>query len=81
MNHSFGADTDPKSVQPRNAKSSIDASAALSMQNTVKNTIKSRKVAALIADGFDGKQLETMKKALMAAGGCSQDRGTSARDH
>jgi catalase len=69
MNHSFGADTDPKAVQPKKAKSSVDASEALSMQKTVKNTIKSRKVAALIADGFDGKQLEAMKKALMAEGG------------
>jgi catalase len=68
INHSFGADTDPKSVQPKKAKSSIETSAALSMQNTVKDTIKSRKVAALIADGFDGKQLEAMKKALMAEG-------------
>lgn len=68
MNHSFGADTDSKSVQPKKAKSSIDASATLSMENTVKDTVKSRKIAALIADGFDGKQLEAMKKALMAEG-------------
>ncbi|HUR99412.1 MAG TPA: catalase HPII [Pyrinomonadaceae bacterium] len=68
MNRSFGADTDPKSVQPKKVKSSVESSKALSMANTVKNTIKSRKVAALIADGFDGKHLEAMKKALMAEG-------------
>jgi len=68
MNQSFGADTDPKSVQPKKVRSSLESSAALSMKNTVKNTIKSRKVAALIADGFDGKHLEAMKKALMAEG-------------
>ena len=68
VNRSFGADTDPKSVQPTKVKSSIESSEALSMANTVKNTIKSRKVAALIADGFDGKHLEAMKKALMAEG-------------
>jgi catalase len=68
INHSFGADTDPKSVQPKKVKSSIESSAALSMANTVKNTIKSRKIAALIADGFDAGQLAAMKKALIAQG-------------
>jgi len=38
------------------------------MKNTVKDTIKSRKIAALIADGFDGSQLEAMKKAFTAEG-------------
>jgi catalase len=38
------------------------------MANTVKDTIKSRKVAALIGDGFDGSHLEAMKKALAAKG-------------
>jgi catalase len=72
MNRSFGADTDPRSVQPKKVKSSIDSSEALSMVNTIKDTIKSRKIAALIADGFDGKQLDAMKKALMAEGAILQ---------
>ena len=38
------------------------------MKNTVKNTVKSRCVAALISDGFDANQLATMKKALVAEG-------------
>ncbi len=76
MNHSFGADTDPKSVQPKKVTSSIEASEPLSMANTVKDTIKSRKVAALIADGFDGKHLEAMKKALMAEGAMLKTVGT-----
>lgn len=38
------------------------------MENTVKNSIKTRKIAALIADGFNGKELEAMKKALKAEG-------------
>ncbi|MDQ3751076.1 MAG: catalase, partial [Acidobacteriota bacterium] len=54
MNCSFGADTNPKSVQPKKVKSSIEKSEALSMENTIKNSIKTRKIAALIADGFDG---------------------------
>jgi catalase len=38
------------------------------MDNTVKDTIKTRKIAALIADGFDDTTLDTMKKALEAEG-------------
>jgi len=68
MNRSFGADTNPKSVQPKKVKSSIEKSEALSMENTVKNSIKTRKIAALIADGFDGDALDAMKKALEAKG-------------
>ncbi|CAN5248932.1 catalase HPII [soil metagenome] len=68
INHSFGADTVPKTVQPRKVVSSIQTSAALSMANTVKDTIKSRQIAALVADGFDGAQLDAMKKALVAGG-------------
>lgn len=68
VNHSFGADTDPKSVQPIKVRSALERSEALSMASTVKDTVKSRKVAALIADGFDGKHLAAMKKALTAEG-------------
>ena len=76
MNQSFGADTDPKSVQPKKSSPSIEVSEPLSMANTVKDTIKSRQIAALIADGFDGKHLETMKKALMAEGAMLKTVGT-----
>jgi catalase len=68
INQSFGADTNPKSVQPKKVVSSVEASEALSMKNTVKDTIKSRRVAALIADGFDGDQLKEMKEALLKEG-------------
>jgi len=68
MNQSFGADTDPKSVQPTKVKSSIEKSAALSMANTIKDTIKTRKIAILAADGVDGKSLTAMKNALEKAG-------------
>ncbi|MCT7981567.1 catalase [Laspinema olomoucense] len=47
-------------------------SPSLSMENTVKNTVKSRQVAILAADGFDGTQLMQMKQAL-------QDAGASAK--
>ncbi|MGI8654450.1 MAG: catalase HPII [Pyrinomonadaceae bacterium] len=68
INHSFGADTAPQSVQPTKVKSSIEKSEALSMANTVKDTIKTRKIAVLAADGVDGKSLSAMKNALEQAG-------------
>ena len=68
INHSFGADTDPRTVQPLKVTSSVERSKALSMEKTIKNTIKTRKIAALIADGFDAVQLDKMKKALHAEG-------------
>jgi len=68
INHSFGADTDPKSVQPTKVKSSVEKSEPLSMAKTVKDTIKTRKIAFLVADGVDIKSLLVMKTALERAG-------------
>jgi catalase len=68
LNHSVPADGDPKKFQPRRVKSSIESSAALSMANTVKNTIKTRQIAILAADGVDEVSLSRMKNALETAG-------------
>jgi len=68
INHSIPADGDPKKFQPTKVQSSLDASAALSMAGTIKNTIKTRKIAILAADGVDEPGLTRMKKALEAAG-------------
>jgi len=68
MNQSFGADTNPKSVQPTRVKSSVEKSEALSMANTVKNTIKTRRIAILAADGVDGKAVSAMKNELEKSG-------------
>ena len=80
MNRSFGADTDPKTVQPIKVKSSLEQSKPLSMADTVKDTIKSRKIAALIADGFDAMQLGAMKKALTAGGAMLKVIAPNLRD-
>ncbi|WP_437955087.1 catalase [Sorangium sp. So ce119] len=53
-------------------KRSVDASPALSMENTVKDTVKSRLVAVLAADGFSGAELAAVKAALEAAGAHAQ---------
>lgn len=68
MNQSIPADVDPMKFQPIKVESSLKSSAALSMENTVKDSIKTRQVAILAADGIDEISLNTMKEALEAAG-------------
>lgn len=68
LNHSVPADGNSKQFQPKAVNQSIGSSPALSMANTVKDSIKTRKVAVLAADGFDDAALSGMKKALTAAG-------------
>ena len=68
INHSIPADGNPAKFQPKTVDQGIQSSAPLSMANTIKDTIKSRKIAILTADGTDGTQVDKMKKALQAAG-------------
>lgn len=68
LNHSIPADGDPKKFQPTKIKSTVDRSAALSMANTSKSSIATRKIAILAADGVNEVTLTDMRKALMAEG-------------
>ena len=68
LNMSVPADADVKKFQPKPAKNPAGNSPALSMANTVKDGIKTRKIAILSADGVDDADLSSMKKALTAAG-------------
>jgi len=68
LNLSVPADGDPKRFQPKSPTASLERSAALSMSATVKDTIKTRRIAALAADGVDETALGRMKKALLAEG-------------
>jgi catalase len=72
LNHSIPADGDPKHYQSVNGKSSIDRSAALSMANTIKNTIATRKVAILAADGVNDESLTVVQEAIVAAGAIAE---------
>jgi catalase len=56
-----GADKDQQ-------RRSVERSAALSMENTVKDTIKTRRVAILAADGYEHAEVMAVKSALMDAG-------------
>ncbi|MEZ2440962.1 catalase HPII [Chitinophaga sp. RCC_12] len=67
VNHIRPADAEVESYEPRTVKQQVDTSPALSMANTVKNTVKSRQVAFLVADGVSGKDIAQMKADLEAA--------------
>ncbi|MEX2491741.1 MAG: catalase [Nitrospirales bacterium] len=68
LNMSVPADGNLKEYQPKSPKRSTNRSHALSMDNTVKGNIHTRKIAILAADGVDGAAIFNMKKALTAAG-------------
>jgi catalase len=68
INKSIPADGDPVKFQPIKVKSKLLKSGALSMANTIKDSIRTRKIAILAADGVDENSLLTMKDALEAEG-------------
>lgn len=68
INGAIPADGNPKAYQPVKVKSSLERSEALSMANTIKDTIQSRQIAVLIADGVDEVSLTNLKKKLTAEG-------------
>lgn len=68
LNQSYPADADVASYQPVIVKSSLEKSEALSMASTVKNSILTRKIAILVADGVSENSLKTMKSILQAQG-------------
>lgn len=68
LNHSVPADGDPKDFQPIRLKQRITRSAALSMADTIKESVKTRKVAILAADGVDEAALASLQRTLTAAG-------------
>jgi catalase len=71
LNMSVPADVDPKKVQPKRVEQSVDESPALRQignPNFPEDTIKTRKIAILLADGFDDEAVGEMNKALLTAG-------------
>ncbi|SPZ85851.1 Catalase HPII [Sphingobacterium multivorum] len=69
INKSLPADADPSDYEPIQVKEKLKKSAALSMQNTIKDTIKSRKIAVLAADGVDTKSFQAVVDTIRAQGG------------
>lgn len=68
VNHSIPADGKAIDYQSIIVESTLKSSAALSMVGTIKNTIKTRKIAILAADGVAANSLDKVKNALVAEG-------------
>ncbi|SES30806.1 catalase [Pedobacter rhizosphaerae] len=68
LNGSIPADADKASYTPEQVKESPFKSDALSMAGTVKDSVSTRKVAILAADGVDGKALSKVKDTLVSKG-------------
>ena len=71
LNMSVPADMDPRKVQPKRVEQGIDASPALRQidnPNFVDDSIQTRKIAVLLADGFDDDDVAEMNQALLTAG-------------
>jgi len=68
MNMSVPGGADPKKFQPKRVSPELTESPALSMLNSRPPSIKTRKVAFLIGDGFDEATVMDMKQALMTEG-------------
>ena len=68
MNHSVPADGNPKNFQPIKVQLPISSSPALSMENLKRDSVKTRQVAILAANGVDDSALNAMKNALQTQG-------------
>ncbi|MEI3791064.1 MULTISPECIES: catalase [unclassified Chryseobacterium] len=67
-NQSIPADADPAELQSKEREPKTKVSEALSMKNTVKDTIKSRKIGFIAANGANGSVLNTLKTKLEKEG-------------
>ena len=72
VNRSIPADGEVEDFEPRQLTKKIGSSPALSMENTAKESIVTRKIAVLAADGVDVRSVERVKKAL-------EDEGAMAK--
>ncbi|MBB4079443.1 catalase [Lewinella aquimaris] len=64
VNQAIGADADVEKMQPPKKKVYLDKSPALSETYIKTDTIATRQIAVLAADGFDGDDFGPMKEAL-----------------
>lgn len=71
-NGSIPADADPATLQSEEREPKTKVSDALSMKNTAKNSIESRIIAVLVADGCDGKRITEFLDKIEKEGGVIQ---------
>ncbi len=67
-NQSIPADSNPIDLQSEEREPNTKISEALSMQNTVKNTIKGRKIGFIVANGVDSGAVNDLKTKLEGQG-------------
>lgn len=67
-NQSLPADSNIEQLQSKEREPDTKSSAALSMKDTIKDTIKSRKIGFIIANGADGKAVNRLKTKLEGEG-------------
>ncbi|MDR6525476.1 catalase [Chryseobacterium rhizosphaerae] len=67
-NQSIPADADPGSLQSAEIEPSLKFSEALSMANTVKDTIESRVIGFMMTDGFDAASTDHLIEKLEGQG-------------
>jgi catalase len=71
-NQSIPADADPASLQSKEIEPVTKSSKALSMANTVKNTIESRVIGFMMTDGFDAASTDRLIEKLEGQGAVVQ---------
>ena len=70
------ADANPADYEPQNKKQKVKIDPALSMERSLKKSVKTRKVGFLIGDGVDEDSLTQMRSALLAEGAVVEIIGT-----
>lgn len=68
INQAIGADADVEKHQPPKKKNYLDTAPSLSQANTRFESIATRQIAVLVADGFSMKNFKKMKDALEKEG-------------
>lgn len=76
-NQSLPADCDPLELQSEEREPDTHSSEALSMMNTIKDSIKGRKIGFITADGADAAALNALKTKLEAGNAVVEIIGTS----
>lgn len=68
INQAIGADADGKTQQPGKKKNYLESDPALSQANTKFDSIETRQIAVMVADGFHMKAFKRMKTTLEKEG-------------
>jgi catalase len=68
INHHVPADAAPESFAPRPGRKPVERSPALSMADTVKDTVRSRRVSILVADGVHAESLRSVRQVILSHG-------------